>query len=324
MLNIQNEERQLADLLSAQAVTLGELQLSMCEWPAQEGIAFAVNSQGTDCVIWLPANLWQTWCKGLLGTAETSEVDPLLLAGIAEWGLSPLLRASETILTPMSPPLPCSNLPDQIALTISWRTEQSDFRAMLFGWPPSYLKGIAGQITPAIRQIHPTPPIIFPLYLGWCQLSLAELVAVEPGVGIRITCFGDAKAGIFAIQLPGGISALVSLTAENTMKFNELVQDIESLLAQEREVQALEVDQGVNLDCLPQTLLVEVGQAQVELGQLRQLKEGDILPVGGSFSACVTLRMNGRAVGRGELICCGDLFLVRIARWYLKGDTVNT
>ncbi|SUH09413.1 type III secretion system protein SsaQ [Salmonella enterica subsp. enterica] len=73
--------------------------------------------------------------------------------------------------------------------------------------------------------------MVVPVYSGWCQLTLIELESIEIGMGVRIHCFGDIRLGFFAIQLPGGIYARVLLTEDNTMKFDELVQDIETLLA---------------------------------------------------------------------------------------------
>lgn len=325
MFILQSEERQLTDCLSVEPVTLGELQLAMCEWPRQEGVAIAVNSQGVACTVWLPANLWQAWCKGLLGTDGSSAIDPLLLRGIAEWGLSPLLRATKAQLSVNEVPLACCSLAGQLALTVYWKIEQYDFRAMLFGWPPTFLKSIVGQITPPVRPINPVPPISFPLYIGWGRLSLAELNTLRPGVGVGFTCFGDAKTGDFVIQLPGGISARVSLDVENnTMTFNERVQDMESLLDEEHDVQTLQEAAPVDVERLPLVLLIEVGQVSIELGKLRQLKAGDVLAVRGSFASAVTLRLNGRALGQGELVSCDGQFLVRIGRWYLAENTANT
>ncbi|EFS7613174.1 YscQ/HrcQ family type III secretion apparatus protein, partial [Salmonella enterica] len=52
------------------------------------------------------------------------------------------------------------------------------------------------------------------------------------------------------------------------------------------------------------------------------LKTGDVLPVGGCFAPEVTIRINDRVIGQGELIACGNEFMVRITRWYLSKNTV--
>lgn len=145
---------------------------------------------------------------------------------------------------------------------------------------------------------------------------LTEMASITAGVGVRIRCFGDARVGEFALGLPGGTAAHVTVIKENTMRFDELVQDIDTLLAQGGDNVMEEETGTINIDQLPLRLLVEVGQAHVEIGLLRQLKAGDILPAGGHFTPEVTLRLNGRVVGRGELVASGHEFLVRITYWY--------
>lgn len=141
-------------------------------------------------------------------------------------------------------------------------------------------------------------------------------------MGIRIHCFGDIRLGFFVIQLPGGIYARVLLTADNMMKFDELVQDIETLLAQGSPVLKSDGESSIELEQIPQSVLFEIGRASVEIGQLRKLKTGDVLPVGGCFAPEVTIRVNDRVIGQGELIACGNEFMVRITRWYLSQNTV--
>lgn len=108
------------------------------------------------------------------------------------------------------------------------------------------------------------------------------------------------------------------------MKFDELVQDIETLLASGSPMSKSDGTSSVELEQIPQQVLFEVGRASLEIGQLRQLKTGDVLPVGGCFAPEVTIRVNDRIIGQGELIACGNEFMVRITRWYLsKKYSVN-
>ncbi|WP_342322905.1 YscQ/HrcQ family type III secretion apparatus protein [Kosakonia sp. BYX6] len=325
MLSVAYEEHPWVDSFPAHGVVIDELTLAMRECPAQEGVLFSLSCKETPCAIWLPVPLWQQWCEVVIGTSDISAIDPLLLHGIAEWALSPLLRAGDATLRQDEHPLRCSNAPQHIALNASWRVDQHDFHALLFGWPPSFFATLAEKVQLAARQTHPCLPVIFPLYIGWTQLTLAEIAAMNTDMGVRMRCFGNARAGIFAMGLPGGFNARVWLTAEKTMKFDELVDDIETLLATEAGIAKEEAAQPVELDRIPQKVVFEVGQASVELGRLRQLQTGDILPASGHFTPEVTLRLiDGRAIGRGELVACGSEFLVRITRWYLTQDTVNT
>lgn len=325
MLNVAHEELPWVNVFPAEGVIIDELELAMRECQSQQGVLFAALYNEMPCGIWLPAHCWQRWCEALIGTDDMSAIDPLLLRGMAEWGLSPLLRASEATLQQGESPLPCSNVPHHIALSVSWCVDNHDFQAMLFGWPPRFLKNLAEKVCLTARETNPCPPMVLPLYIGWCQLTLAEIAAIDTDAGLRLHCFGNARAGVFAIELPGGISARVLLTEENTMKIDELVQDIETLLEAGAGSAADDATHPVNLDQLPQKLLFEVGQTSVELGRLRQLQAGDIMPACGHFTPEVTLRLiDGRAVGRGELIACGSEFMVRITSWYLTTDTANT
>ncbi|SUH37695.1 type III secretion system protein SsaQ [Salmonella enterica subsp. enterica] len=69
------------------------------------------------------------------------------------------------------------------------------------------------------------------------------------------------------------------------MKFDELVQDIETLLASGSPMSKSDGTSSVELEQIPQQVLFEIGRASLEIGQLRQLKTGDVLPVGGCFCA---------------------------------------
>lgn len=58
------------------------------------------------------------------------------------------------------------------------------------------------------------------------------------------------------------------------MKFDELVQDIETLLASGSPMSKSDGTSSVELEQIPQQVLFEIGRASLEIGQLRQLKRG--------------------------------------------------
>ncbi|ECE5969265.1 YscQ/HrcQ family type III secretion apparatus protein [Salmonella enterica subsp. houtenae] len=322
MLRITNEELPWMDILPPEGATIGELTLRMQEYPVQEGVLFTINYNNELGRVWITEQCWQRWCEGLIGTTNRSVIDPELLYGIAEWGLAPLLQASDATLYQNEPPTSCSNVPHQLTLSIKWIVEEHEFHGIIFKWPTAFLRNIVGELSAESQQIYPALPLEVPIYLGWCQLTLAELESIEIGMGIRIHCFSDIRIGGFVIQLPGRIYARVLLTADNMMKFDELVQDIETLLAQGHPISKSDGAFSVELEQLTQSLLFEIGRASVEIGQLRHLKSGDVLPVGGCFAPEVTIRANDRIIGQGELIACENEFMVRITRWYLSKNTV--
>ncbi|MFC7506690.1 FliM/FliN family flagellar motor switch protein [Pantoea stewartii] len=116
------------------------------------------------------------------------------------------------------------------------------------------------------------------------------------------------------------------------MKIEALVNDMESLLAEDSDRAGPASPLSYHLDALPQKLLVEVGQIDIALGTLRTLREGDLIATEARLSPDVKLRLNGRVIGEGELIACGESYLVRVTQWFVHPsdaqsigeDTVNT
>ncbi|WP_145558811.1 YscQ/HrcQ family type III secretion apparatus protein [Yersinia mollaretii] len=334
MPKILPEESEIARLLPSEGMALGDLHICTRQWTnAQEGIVFSVMLGKTACEIWLLGSDWQAWCEGMIGSSAPESVDACLLFGIAEWGLSPLIAASGAeMLRSISDPIRYSILPDQIALTFSWQIEHYQFHTLLFNWPTTYFQTITKQVLPRARSLRLLPPIPFACYSGWCLASFSELRNVSVGMGLRMHAFGDLRAGDGVLLLLTGIAARVCMESEERMKINELVQDVESLMQEERDHTDCLQSVAVDIDDLPQKVLVEVGQVDISLGALRSLCEGDLLPAEAQFSSEVKLRLNGRVIGLGELIGCGDSFLVRVSYWYLNApeqpyiqeDTVNT
>lgn len=62
-------------------------------------------------------------------------------------------------------------------------------------------------------------------------------------------------------------------------------------------------------------VIVEIflGDKLLTLAELNKLKKGDVLPLGVSLADPAELRVNGRCIGRGELVAVGDQFAVRIS-----------
>ncbi|SUH09414.1 type III secretion system protein SsaQ [Salmonella enterica subsp. enterica] len=147
MLRIANEERPWMEMLPTQGATIGELTLSMQQYPVQQGTLFTIHYHNELGRVWIAEQCWQRWCEGLIGTANRSVIDPELLYGIAEWGLAPLLQASDATLCQNEPPTSCSNLPHQLALHIKWTVEEHEFHSIIFTWPTGFLRNIVGELS---------------------------------------------------------------------------------------------------------------------------------------------------------------------------------
>lgn len=320
MKNIAREECHLAKRLPPEGVVFGEVHIDAlhCDC-AQEGIVLAVSldSNRTICHLWLAGTVWKTWCEAQLGTADVTSIDAVLLTEILEWGVQPWLTSfGATIVQCHSMLSPCSLLPGYLSITFNWQVERHPFQALLLGDSGAYLDVITARIPSQARPAVALPPLACALYIGWGRLSLGDLQALDIGAGLRVKTFGNPLAGEFALLVARRIGARITCLGDNKMHIDELVQDITSLLDDEQVLSPSDDRSPLALDTLPQILLVEVGHVDITLGALRAMSVGDILPAETVFSPAVTLRLNGRAVGQGELIRCGDDFLVRVCRWY--------
>jgi flagellar motor switch protein FliN/FliY len=55
-----------------------------------------------------------------------------------------------------------------------------------------------------------------------------------------------------------------------------------------------------------------LGSVRMTVAELTALKEGAVIPLDATLNTPVELRLNGVAVGRGELVAVGDKFAVRL------------
>lgn len=333
-MQISSEESELAGMLQTEGTELGALHIVAQRWTdCPQGRLFSVTVKDTLCNVWLAESDWLRWCEGTLGTSSEKDVNTQLLTGIAEWGLSPLLQASGAKLLNLSgAPRRCSMLNQYIAIVFSWQIDGYAFRCVLFGWPTTWFHSIAQQISPCIRPISSLPPVTFACYAGWCQASVHEMTSIGPGTGLRMTPFGRPRDGELVVLLAMGSAACIRIEEGGEVKIEALVNDMENLFAEDNDRAGTVSPLSYHLDSLPQKLLVEVGQIDIDLGMLRTLRKGDLIATKARLSPEVKLRLNGSVIGQGELIACGDSFLVRITQWLvhpsnaqnIREDTVNT
>lgn len=331
---ISAEECDLAGMLQTEEMEIGALHVAAQRWTdSPQGRLFSVTVEDTPCGVWLSESDWQRWCEGNLGTSSEKEVDAQLLASISEWGLSPLLQASGAKLhIPSEKPRRCSMLNQYVALVFAWQIDGYAFRCVLFGWPTTWFRAIAQQMSPSVRPVRLLPPVAFACYAGWCQASVHEMTSIGPGTGLRMSPFGRPRDGELVVLLATGSAARIRIEEGGEVKIELLVNDMENLLAEDSDRAGPASPLSYHLDSLPQKLLVEVGQIDIALGALRTLREGDLIATEARLSPDVKLRLNGSVIGQGELIACGDSFLVRITQWFVHpsdaqsigGNTVNT
>lgn len=76
--------------------------------------------------------------------------------------------------------------------------------------------------------------------------------------------------------------------------------------------------QTVELEQLPQTLVMEIGRLTIPLADIKQLAVGQTLACQTQFYGEVNIRLHGQPVGRGSLLCCDEQLVVRIDQWLLR------
>jgi flagellar motor switch protein FliN/FliY len=55
-----------------------------------------------------------------------------------------------------------------------------------------------------------------------------------------------------------------------------------------------------------------VGQAELTIGQMKRLKRGDTIALTAKLNEVIELRLNGKAIARGEVVAVGDNFGIRL------------
>ncbi|QZN95360.1 YscQ/HrcQ family type III secretion apparatus protein [Symbiopectobacterium purcellii] len=324
MLRTTQDTWNLAQHLPPEGVTAGELHIGLQTWTrAQSGVVITLSfEEGTSVShVWLEDAGWRALCEQMLGTAEVATVDGVLLEDIAEWALSPLLaQCQASMVRENAAPCPCSALSEQWGVVFTWQVEQVVFKAVLFGNTDAGFKHLHALIVPDRVPTGPLPPLRCALYAGECELPLSVLGSLTRGDGIVIHPYGDLRAGHFALSPLLRQAAYVQINGDNTMHCRALGAELENSASEIPDELPCAESLSVDLAALPQKLLVEVGQVTLTLGSLRTLQVGDTVAVNAEFSPEATLKLNGRAIGKGALIGCGDRFLVQIRQWYLTAQ----
>lgn len=55
-----------------------------------------------------------------------------------------------------------------------------------------------------------------------------------------------------------------------------------------------------------------IGRAELTIGELKRLKEGDTIALETQLNQAIELRLNGKSIARGEVVAVGDHFGIRL------------
>lgn len=158
------------------------------------------------------------------------------------------------------------------------------------------------------RHALPTLQLGLALQRGWQTLSLAELRSLQPGDVLMLDCPADAD-GLLVLgnghrqarfkRQQSGLELLEAWQPINPTMENAMGQDADD----------------AQLDDVPLTVVCQIGSLELPLGQLRELGEGSVLALPDGDAQRVELMVNGRCVGRGELVAIGEGLGVRLTRF---------
>lgn len=108
------------------------------------------------------------------------------------------------------------------------------------------------------------------------------------------------------------------ISYDEEIDFGEEESEIEELAEEPVEAEeapaAKKTDTLAKLspDTLPMTIVIEVGRLQLTLQKLLELQPGSLLELDLTTQSGVDLVVNGKKIGRGELLAIGEVLGVRI------------
>lgn len=172
-------------------------------------------------------------------------------------------------------------------------------------------------------QPQKLPNLNLPLVLqaGWQALSISELRSLRPGDVLMLevpakadmwVCLANSRWAC-ARREEQGIRLLEAFNRSQPIREHPMSQGTSSDRATTQS--AAEESADVSLGDVQLNLVCQVGSVQLSLSELEQLGEGSVLALPDGGSDFVDLTVNGRSVGRGELVKMGDGLGVRLTRF---------
>jgi flagellar motor switch protein FliN/FliY len=124
--------------------------------------------------------------------------------------------------------------------------------------------------------------------------------------------FSDADDDLFSAEEDEEETEEEATQTEETELEQEELEEKIPRSQEQKQTQASKKDRPISPEQIPVTLIVEAGQIQMTMEQLMNLEPGNILEINLHPEDGVDLTINGRTVGRGELIRIGEAIGVRI------------
>lgn len=315
--NLTAELRQLSEVIGsgrhASGVSATLMQVE------GEGVYLPLVFDGQSCGIWFPQICWKHWLTMYLATDDLHFLAEELIVAMADWAVSPLLAILPDLAAHNTKPQSMTLL-SQWGVTLAFELEEQPFKATLIGWPHRALAETLSawqsdhwQCDPSLEQVTLWQAS---LAAGWCRLSIGQLQQIGPGDGLKVAAPAALAQGNCWLWQMGSPQIYIKLDEGNKMTIQQVNEDIDRLLALDTAVAPL-APQSLELDTLPQTLVMEIGRISLPLGDIKQIAVGQTLDCQASFYGEVCIRLNGQPVGSGSLLACGGELVVRVAQWHL-------
>lgn len=244
---------------------------------------------------------WLRWVSRQVPAQSCQDYASSLLNMLSEWAFAPLgtLLGVYDFSPQRQPECPPDN-PSGLILTL--QNEEHRLRILLqcAHWE---------KLTEATAQWLAQPQIAVsglpvPLCVGRTSLLSGDCNKIVDGTGVALCRTPDLVACEVWLML-GDCIARAHLMTDGRVK---IVSTFET-----HELPTEHNNRDSKMEKIPVTLTAEIGQVILTLGELQQLKPGDILQHVAQLDECVRLKVGGYTVAKGLLVKTGNGWLVRIS-----------
>ncbi|MGP9317031.1 YscQ/HrcQ family type III secretion apparatus protein [Yersinia pseudotuberculosis] len=310
--NLTPELRALSTLIGSGRQTAG-VSVALTEIDG-EGVYLPLHYGGQECGLWLSQSCWQHWLNMTLATDNPQLLAAELVIAMANWAVTPLLALFTDLVVLAESPQKRS-LPKQWAVTVAFELEGQPIIGVLQDWPQAAL---ADTLSHWPCEAVTAPDLLWQsgLVAGWCHLSLRQLQQLRPGEGLRLSMAAELDKEACWLWHHASPQIYIKLEGGNRMTIQQINEASDPLACGSRaESPPLA---AVQLEDLPQTLVMEIGRLTLPLGEIKQLAVGQTLACQTHCYGEVNICLNGQSVGRGSLLRCDEKLVVRIAQWGLQ------
>lgn len=280
---------------------------------AADSVDFGLRIGEADGRLRLSCHLVQRLLEPLALSGAFAALSASAQALLLEWALLELIEPLEQLLGEtirlVEPVAPCGALILHLGVALG---EQLGELATL-ELAPGIAERAAALLEAHLADApHPLGAVRLPLYVrsGWQWLTLTELRSLRTG---DVLMLEQPQAADLLLDLGGTRRA-------RARRENGRACLLEALVAidpiKERPMSRMTDEQAgpAALDDLPIKVECQLGALELSLAQLQSLGEGSVLELPGSEAEAVELTVNGRRIGRGELVRIGAGLGVRLTQ----------